>query len=253
MSLRLHSLILTVSITCLSIDYHVTNVHAQTGSVELADADAHKFYRRLIDGLTAGNRRQVVELFSYPLQVRVLGLNSRLVAVKDASAMLQMYPLFLGPQFRCAIEQRPLVGDGVLSMAGGGVIAQRTNGVFRITRLTVALEAPTRSSAPIPVFLPAGVKKQFGGRLGQDGVDTYVVSAQAGERLSAKLERFPGRALAIKVYNQRTNLTVEGAATEYARVWNARVPEDSSYIVEIYRRLPYCAPDVTYLLTVALQ
>jgi hypothetical protein len=253
MSVRSHHLLLTAFMTCFWVGDQTFIVHSQTASATSPFADADRFYRTLIDGLATGNRRQVAELFRYPLQVRVLGLNSRLVAVKDATAMLQMYPLFLGPRFRCSIEDRPLVADGVLSMAAGTVIAQRTNGVFRITRLTVSLEAPTRSAAPMPVFLPTHGKRQLGGRLAQDGVDSYVVSAQAGERLSVTLERFRGRALSIRVYNQQTKEMLKGAATEYARLWHARIPKDGNYMVQIHRRLPYCEPDVTYLLTLALR
>lgn len=250
---RSNRLILTALITCLCLGYHAAPVHAQTGNAILADADARQFYRTLIDGLASGNRRQVAQFFRYPLQVRVLGLNSRLVAVRDAAAMLQMYSLFLGPQFRCAMEDRPLVADGVLSMAGGQVTAQWMNGVFKITRLTVSLEAPIRSPAPVRAVLRSDGKKQVGGRLAQDRVDSYVVSAQAGERLSVTLERFPGRALSVVVYNQRTNQLLKGAASEYARVWHAPIPEDGSYVVQIQRRLPFCAPDVTYLATFALR
>jgi hypothetical protein len=254
MTLCSHHLIVTASIACFCAGYQAFTVHAQTASAEERTyADAHRFYRTLIDGLATGNRRDVVDLFRYPLQVRVLGLSTRLVAVKDAAAMLKMYPLFLGPQFRCAMEDRPLVADGVLSMAGGTVIAQRTNGVFKITRLTVSLEAPTRSTAPVPVLLPMRGQKQLGGRLAQDGLDNYVVSAQAGDRLSVALERFRGRALSIRVYNQRTKGMLKGAATEYARRWNARIPTSGNYVVQIQRRVPYCEPDVTYLLTIALQ
>ena len=246
-----HHLIATAFITCC-LGYQFV-VQAQTATAVSMNADAHRFYKTLIDGVAAGNRRQVAQLFRYPLQVRVLGLNSRLVAVKDAAAMLQMYPLFLGPQFRCRIEQPPLIADGVLSMAGGQVIAERIDGVFRLTRLTVALEAPARASAPVPVFLSLYSKRQFGGRLAQDGVDRYVVTARSGERLSVSLERFPGRALGIRVYNQRTSQTLKGAATEYARVWRSNISEDGKYVVEIQRRGPYCAPDLTYLMTLALQ
>ena len=167
--------------------------------------------------------------------------------------MLQMYSLFLGPQFRCAMEDRPLVADGVLSMARGQVIAQRINGVFRITRLTVSLEAPMTSPAPVRVVLNSPGTRQVSGRLAQNGVDTYIVSARAGERLSVRLERFPGRALAIRVDNQTSKQTLKGSASEYARVWHTRIPEDGRYVVQIQRRLPHCDPDVTYLATFALQ
>lgn len=63
-----------------------------------------------------------------------------------------------------------------------------------------------------------------------------------------------GRALSIRVYNMSTKETLTGAATEYARVWNAPLPEDGSYLIEIERRRSSsCAPDVTYLATFALQ
>jgi hypothetical protein len=238
-------------------------IHAQSDTSQPSHRrEAEIFHARFVKALASGNRNQVAELFQYPMQVRILGLDSRLVAVKDAPTMVNMYPLLFGPRFRCAIERSSQtsgenstrVTTGILSMAGGSVIAQRTAGTFKIIRLTISLEAPPRTKAPQVVSFPSGKReKQFAGRLAHDETDTFIVSALSRERLEVRIERFPGKALTVRVFNQRTGHVVEGAATEYARVWKARVPEDGQYRVEILRHLPYCDSDVTYLLTVAVR
>ena len=103
------------------------------------------------------------------------------------------------------------------------------------------------------VVLNSPGTRQVSGRLAQNGVDTYIVSARAGERLSVRLELFPGRALAIRVDNQTSKQTLKGSASEVRELWHTRIPEDGRYVVQIQRRLPHCDPDVTYLATFALQ
>lgn len=45
--------------------------------------EAELFHARFVRALESGNRNQVAGLFRYPMQVRVLGLDSRLVAVPE--------------------------------------------------------------------------------------------------------------------------------------------------------------------------
>lgn len=214
---------------------------------------AERFHARLVAALAKDDRTTVATLFQYPLKVRVLGLDSRLVSVKDQTAMIEMHSLFFGPSFRCDIAARTPLGTTALSMADGRLIAQQVGAGFKITRMTVSLESLRPPKPSIEVRSLLNGRRQYAGRLGHAETDAYLVSARAGARLSVRLERFPGKALSISVHNQRTKEAVRGAATEYARVWSARIPVDGQYRVEIRRRVDYCEPAVTYLVTLSVH
>jgi hypothetical protein len=227
----------------------------QSGTTDFTHKKAAEaFYQTLVGALNSDNRHAIAGLIRYPLQVRVLGLDSRLVAVRDARAMVGMYPLFFGPRFRCAIEERQLSSNGILSLAKGQVIAQLIGGVFKITRLTVALEAPRRPKVPIAVSSVSQTRQsQFAGRLAHNDADTYLVHASAGQEVEVRLERFPGKSLALRVYGAENNQPITGTRSEYARRWKAVVPQNGKYHIEVKRRLEYCAPEITYLLTIAVR
>lgn len=188
----------------------------QSGPIDSAHKrPADVFYQTLINALNSDNRQALAGLFRYPLQVRVLGLDSRLVAVTDAAAMIVMYPLFFGPRFRCAIEERQLSSSGILSLAKGQVIAQLIGGAFKITRLTVALEAPRRPKAPTAVsFVSQARQSQFAGRLAHNDTDTYLINASAGQEVEVRLERFSGKSLALRVYRAENNQPITSTRSE---------------------------------------
>jgi hypothetical protein len=222
-----------------------------------------EWHRELVDAIATGRRREVAAAVRYPLRVIVPGLGSP-VSVPDLQAMLRMYDLFFTPEMRCAIEQsripawgapRPkhvlLIGEGVVTMADGRIVAERTAGSFKVTRMTIVGESARPRAPRTVVFLKNDDEVQLAGRLNGDEVDTYIVSARAGDRLQLRIERFPGRALMLRVTRGQTGDLLRGAATEYARAWTAPLPETGEYRVEVVRRLAYCAPAVTYLLTIA--
>jgi hypothetical protein len=224
------------------------------------------FKARLINAISNGNRREVAGMFRYPARVTVASLPYP-VAVKDTAAMLQMFDLFFTPEMRCAIEQsrvpepggpRPkyalLVADGVVSLADGRILAERTPAGFKVTRMTILGEGGAPPGKPRNVVFRWGVgETQYSGRLAGDDVDAYVLSARKGDLLQVRIERFPGRALTLRVTEQRTGRVLQGAPTEYARIWAAPVPETGEYRVDIVRRAAYCDPAVTYLLTLAVR
>lgn len=240
--------------TVLALCLQRVPIKSQSEVEPASIAAADRLYTTLRQALEGDDRSRVASLFRYPLQVRVLGLESRLVAVKDVRAMVELYPLFFGPAFRCSLETPRTFANGVLLLAGGKVIAQRVDGAFRITRLTVSLEAPRVIPGPTLVFFPYPKReRQFAGRLAHSQQDAYVVTARAGDRLEVRLERFRGRSLAMTVTKADTNHRLVGNAGEQARVWRASIPEDGQYRIEVQRRLKYCDPEVTYLLTIILQ
>jgi len=224
------------------------------------------FHARLVSAVSQGNRRQVATMFRYPARVTVGGL-AYPVAVENSAALLQMYDLFFTPEMRCAIEQsrtatpsgpRPkftlLAADGVVSLADGRIVAERTAAGYKITRMTILGQPGTARSEPRKVVFRWGQgETQYAGRLGGDDIDRYMLSVRKGELLQARIERFPGRALALRVVEQRTGRVLEGAPSEFARTWGTRITETGDYRVEVVRRASFCEPSNTYLLTLAVR
>jgi hypothetical protein len=94
---------------------------------------------------------------------------------------------------------------------------------------------------------------QTSGRLGYDDTDVYLIRLGAGAGLAARIEGFPGSSLLLRVRDPHTNRLLRGAPTELARSWISRVERTGEYRIEIARNTPYCDPDLTYILTVAVR
>ena len=119
------------------------------------------FATELQRALRTGDRHAVTTLVRYPARVSVLQ-RPRPIYVKDRDALEQMYDMVFTPHLRCAVvdSREPVVGEpqpkhalllarGVVSLAGGRVIAERAQGKYQITRLTSFGDVhPSRHPAP---------------------------------------------------------------------------------------------------------
>jgi hypothetical protein len=101
----------------------------------------------------------------------------RPVYVKDRDALEQMYDLVFTPHLRCAVveSREPVAGKaqpkhalllarGVVSLAGGRVIAERAQGKYLITRLTSFGDTSTRLGKPRLVAFTGGRRRRISGR-----------------------------------------------------------------------------------------
>ena len=230
-----------------------------------AATDGIGFQRELVQSLATGNRQAVARLFDYPMRVTVPGLPLP-IAVRDAATVVSMYDSLFTPEMRCAIEQSRAssasapapkyalgVADGVITLAGGRVIAERRGAGFRITRFTV-LGQPSAPRKPRHVVYGWGVgETQFAGTLGGGDVDGYVVSARKGDLLQARIERFPGRSLVLRVTHLPSKRIITGAPSEYARTWATTLDDDGDYRVDVVHAAGFCDPAVTYVITIGLR
>jgi hypothetical protein len=231
----------------------------------VAASDARAFAVRLQRAVANGDRGAVAELFRYPMRVPVPGLIYP-VFVSNRSALLRLYDAFFTPLMRCAITDSrvPTLGDpkprypllastGVLSLAGGRIVAERSDGNYRITRMSVFGDAPVKSGSRRQVALRWDQgEEQFAGRIGHEGVDIYIIAARRGDLLKAQIEDFPGRAISMQMVEGGSGKVVHGAATEYARTWIAPLKEAGEYHLKVIRHGSPCDPAVTYLLTLRL-
>ena len=153
----------------------------------------------------------------------------------------------------CTAEPRPrntlLLASGVVSLADGRVIAERTQAKYQITRLTSFGDTSTRLGKPRPVTFPNGQRAmELEGRVAELGADGYIVAASAGDRLRAAISGFPSGSLRLRVSRRGSNTFLDGGA--YTRggkggtVWEGQLSEAGEYLVEVARRAPYCDPPV---------
>ena len=222
------------------------------------------FATELQRAFRTGDRQAVASLVRYPARVSVIQ-RPRQVYVKDRDALEQMYDMVFTPHLRCAVvySREPVAGEpqpkhalllasGVVSLAGGRVIAERTQGTYQITRLTSFGDTSTRLGKPRAVTFPTGQRTvEFGGRVAELGADAYIVVASAGDRLRAAISGFPMGSLWLRVSRRGSNTFLDGGKGD--SVWESRLTEGGEYLVEVVRRAPYCEPPViSHVLSLSL-
>jgi hypothetical protein len=224
-----------------------------------------EFATELQRAFRMGDRQAVASLVPYPARVSVLQRPFP-IYVKDRDALEQMYDMVFTPHLRCAVvdsrdpvagEPRPtytlLLASGVVSLAGGRVIAERTQGKYQITRLTSFGDTSTRLGKPRSVTFASGQRTvEVGGWFAELGADGYIVVASAGDRLRAAIKGFPAGTLWVRV--SRGTRQVSRGDGKGDGVWEARLAGAGEYLIEVVRRAPYCEPPViSHLLSLSLS
>ena len=233
-----------------------------------ADEAPIAFVTRLRSALATGNRRGAAAMFRYPLRVNAPALPFP-IPLDNSGSTLQMYDLLFTPEMRCAIDlaqpaqngrplpKYPLIANGgALTIGQGLIVAERSSGLFKITRMTIIGvpdgHKPGRPVVSSPIDLRfAGMVRQVAGNLAGDAFDRYVVSLTKGGFLQAKLERFKGLDAVLRVTDAK-GLPVDLKA-DGRRTWAGVAPASGEYRVEVVRKLPFCDPPITYLLTLAVK
>jgi hypothetical protein len=223
------------------------------------------FATELQRALRTGDRQAVTSLVRYPARVSVFQ-RPRPIYVKDRNALEQMYDMVFTPHLRCAVvdSREPVAGKslpkhalllarGVVSLAGGRVIAERAQGKYQITRLTSFGDTSTRLGKPRLVTFTGGQRTvELGGRVAELGADGYIVVASTGDRLRAAISGFPTGSLWLRV-SRRGKATFLDSGGKGDSVWEGRLMEAGEYLVEVVRRAPYCEPPViSHLLSLSL-
>jgi hypothetical protein len=224
-----------------------------------------EFATELQRALRTGDRQAVTSLVRYPARVSVLQ-RPYPIYVRDRDALEQMYDMVFTPHLRCAVvdSREPIAGKsqpkhalllarGVVSLAGGRVIAERAQGKYHITRLTSFGDTSTRLGKPRPVTFAGGQPTvELGGRVAELGTDACIVVASAGDHLRAAIKGFPTGSLWLRVSRRGSGKFLDGGGKGDS-VWEARLTEAGEYLVEVVRRAPYCEPPViSHLLSLSL-
>ena len=252
--------------TAATLTIVTSDAHAQParGRIQSSLRNERAFATELQRAFRTGDRQAVARLVRFPARVSV-AQRPFPIYIKDRDAFEQMYDMVFTPNLRCAIvdsrepvagEPRPkyalLLASGVVSLASGRVIAERTQGHYQITRLTSFGDTSTSLGKPRPVTFENGKHTvERGGRVPELGTDAYVVVARAGDRLRAAISSYPAGTLWLRVSRNGSEKFLDGGKGD--SVWEARLAEDGEYLVEVVRRAPYCEPPViSHVLSLSL-
>jgi hypothetical protein len=226
--------------------------------------DERRFAAQLQHAFRVNDLAAVADLVRYPARVLV-ARRPFPIYVNDRDALSEMYDLIFTPQLRCAVresrepadgapppEYRMLLAPGVVSMAGGRIVAVRAEGKYRITHIASFGDTSTRG-APRPVTFRDDRPVELGGRTAEVGTDGYIVTARAGDRLQASIKNFPAGSLTLRVSRQGSKTFLAGLGQNGA-TWSARLNDAGAYLVEVVRRVQSCDPPViSHLLTLSLN
>jgi hypothetical protein len=250
----------TITIATMTAGAQSSRGPAQSGM-----RNERAFVTELQRAFRTGDRQAVAGLVQYPARVSV-SQRPFPIYVKDRDALEQMYDMVFTPHLRCAVveSREPVAGQpqpkytlllasGVVSLAGGRVIAVRAQGKYQITRLTSFGDTSTRLGTPRPVTFARGQPTvELGGRVAELGTNAYTVLASAGDHLRASISGFPTGSLSLRVSRLGSNTFLDGGG-KGDRVWEARLSEAGEYLVEVVRRAPYCEPPViSHLISLSL-
>jgi hypothetical protein len=233
-----------------------------------ADDTAQTFVGRLRAVIAGNNRRAAAAMFRYPLRVHSPMLPFP-IPLDNPPDTVRMYDLLFTPEMRCAVEMAQIPADGrpqpkyplvvnagALNLGQGLIVAERTAGVFKITRMTL-IGSPAGHKVGTPVVTSdidlrfQGMVRQVAGNLAGDGFDRYTVALTSGSLLQARLERFKGLDAIVRVTDSQGQ-PVDPKA-DGKRVWAAAIRTSGNYHVDIVRKAPFCDPPLTYLLTLTAR
>ena len=217
---------------------------------------ARSFLRMLQRALEMDDSRTVADLIRYPIRVNA-GLA---IPVRDRAAFLPLYRVFFGTELRCGIVNSSIGGNGRRGLPvsvtlegisiGRNLRAEMIGSRFLITGMTAMPDSavPSRRRPSERITLRAGERK-VSGALDRNDTQSYVVWADRNRTLQARLEGFRGRDAVVRVLDAQGH----AVAGRESRVWSGQVPKEGDYHIEVVRRAPFCAPTLTYVLTVVVR
>jgi hypothetical protein len=285
-------------LTRVSVVAFVLAVVAETDHVPVAETDkgpasfsvsatltqdpnpaATEFVAALKRNVAKDDRKAVAAMIRYPILINTGAVR---IPFADAGALVEGYQLVFSPELKSAIAQsgfvppgqpsskyQVLVSDRLMTLAGGYIGAEKFDGVFRITRMSLP-DSGTGSGAPLAP--PTGGASRGGsarspqrltlqgrqriaqerGTVSAGETQSYVVWAGQGQMLEARIDGVRGREVLLKIVNAKTGTPIDARASEGLRRWSGRIATGADYRIDVVRGdSSAAAPD--YLLVVTVK
>src|SRR3954464_9281875 len=160
---------------------------AQARSDTAPDPKVGTFTQRVLVAMAHHDPDALTGMFRFPVTVQSGPVT---IPIANGAALAKAYDSVFTPELGCGIERgnnRALQ----LEPAGGSFV------ITKVDEPAGARPAAARSE-PRHVDVPSG-QVQFSGNLAAGGADRYIVAARQGDVLQARIERFEGRALGVRV------------------------------------------------------
>jgi len=241
----------------LVIAFSAASLDAQSPATPASEGKTAAFTQRLLSAMAHRDVDALGAMFKFPASVRAGGIT---LPIGSTAALAKAFDTVFTPELGCALEKDTGSGartaDAVrkegdaVTLGQGAVHLQPSGDSFVIVRIDEPAGAapPAPRAKPRPVDLPSG-QVQMSGTLAAGGADRFIVSTRQGDVLQARVERFQGRAIGVRVLDARTG-KVLSTGLDTARVVSATAQQPADLAVEV-TRLTFCEPAVSYLLTLS--
>lgn len=224
-----------------------------------AEGKAVAFTQRLLSAVSHRDIDALTAMFRFPVTVHAGGVT---LPIGNRAALTKGFETVFTPELGCALERSVAPasgraqGDAVrkegtgFSVGRGALQIQPAGDSFVVTRI----EEPANAAPPAPrpqprrVDVPAGQVQQAG-NLAVGGADRYLVGASPGDSLQARIERFQGRSVGVRIVDAKSGRVLSTGA-DSARLVSATVSQPGDVAIEV-TRLTFCEPAVSYLLTIS--
>jgi len=232
---------------------------AQSPADSSAEGKAVAFTQRLLSAVSHRDLAALTAMFRFPVTVHA---GSVTLPIGNREALTKGFDTVFTPELGCALERSvaPAGGraaaDAVhkegpgFAIGHGALQIQPSGDSFVVTRIdepaNAAPAAPRRP--PQRVDVPSG-QVQRAGNLAVGGADRYLVDARSGDGVQARIERFQGRAIGVRIVDVKTG-RVLSTGTDSARVVSATASQAGEVAIDV-TRLTFCEPAVSYLLTIS--
>jgi hypothetical protein len=264
-----------------------TRVAAQTAPRDTNGDDlraAHAFLAALKVAVGRDDRRAVAAMVQYPI---VASTGTLRIPFGDAAALIDRYDLIFSPEMKAGIAGSAFTVPGqppsrstavtsatAMAIAGGYINAEKIDGVFRITRISLpapggaaGLAGPTDSAPAVTPGTRGAARRgperltvrgrlhmaQATGTLSAGQTRAYVVWAGQGQLLEARVDGVRGREILLGIVNARTGTPFDARASEGVRRWSGRVPAAADYRIELKRGESGRDPAPRYALVVTVK
>jgi hypothetical protein len=244
------------------------------------DTAARAFLADLQRLVLRDDRRAVAGLIRYPILV---ASGTVQIPFADAAALVERYDLVFSPALKSKIAQSAfatpgqrqptyaaVASSGALTFAGGAILAEQIDGVFRITRISLAMddqfaavagEASARGTAGsrgrrAPERLTVRGRlhmAQASGTLAAGETRSYVVWGGQGQLFEARVDGVRGREILLRVVNAKTGAPIDARAAEGVRRWMGRLTAGADYRIDLLRGAPSSEQAPRYVLVVSVK
>ena len=244
-------------LTALLIALSAGSIDAQSPVTTAPEAKTTAFTQRLLSAIAHRDVDALASMFKFPASVHS---GSVTLPIANNAALAKAFDTVFTPELGCLLEKETESGgragdagrkggDGV-SIGHGAVHLQPSGDSFVILRIEEpAGAAPAAPRAkPRPVDVPSS-QVQLAGNVAAGGADRYMVAVRQGDVLQARVERFQGRAIGVRVVDVKTG-KVLSTGLDTARVVSVTVQQPGDVAVDV-TRLTFCEPSVSYLLTLS--